>query len=678
MIAIEHGVMPATFMLATLLATLLNVIAVLLNHRLVLLADFLFLRRLRPAVALRKRCEALTLADVWAETCARSGDKACLVCAASSRSFSFLTVDRESNRVARWAIHVGGDVGKQLNVVVGLLMSSSPEFVIIFLGLVKSGAAVALIDTDLTSAQLLDALRITRCTALVFGANFAPVVREVADELKAANLSLHVWAPEEPEGKSAGHFAQSMAQALAAMTTAPIDRLNRRTAIAPTDVCALVCSARVCEDGTGTGADKSKACVQALTHARLIDLAGTSAAACRLTHSDCVYAPVACGGYAGCTLAIGSCVLAGATLVLPAEFSASVFWQDCADLACTLALVEGSMGALLAAQPKSPAETAHGVRALVTCALGGGGGRGRRIDGKAVSNVCLLRFEVPTLFTLYAPHGLGGQGGRAGERQEPVQLFCCEHSWHRSGKAKGLGSAGCAGWLQQRAGGFAIIPLEPAGRNPAGLCSLAERGAAGELLVRVSGAPAAGAQSAAADEEADARSLSGSPVELVRSVLEQGDVFARTGDAVVHERFGGWLRLVGRVPQPLRTLEAERAIVGVGGVCDAIASIESVGAAAGPVCVLAVVTAAGQSPELDAVSEAYAQAVPAGHRSACLLRLARGGFAHTSACTPRVRSGGSVDELWSWDDKAGRFHAPLDAEASAKMIAEMRPLGSST
>jgi long-chain acyl-CoA synthetase len=70
----------------------------------------------------------------------RRGGKTAIV--SGDRRLSYTDLDKASNKVANALLKMGVDKGDRI----ALLLSNSPEFVIIYFGIVKTGAIVALID----------------------------------------------------------------------------------------------------------------------------------------------------------------------------------------------------------------------------------------------------------------------------------------------------------------------------------------------------------------------------------------------------------------------------------------------------------------------------------------------------------------------------------------------------
>jgi hypothetical protein len=689
--------MPAQLILAIILAVVWNTLAVI-NSRIALWSDIAFFRRRRPAVALRRRCAELghTLVDVWRETCARVGDKkVCVVCAESSRSFTFATVDRESNRLARWALEAGlrapaaGRAGSDAagaapaDAVVGVMLDSSIESVVFVLGLLKAGMAVALVDADLRGARLAAALRSARARALIVSGALEGALDGVGGELAAAGVQRFVWAPERADASPSAHPSTAIALAplLARAGTAPVDNLAARAAVRAASPCLLV------------GGEAAGEWVT-LSHAGFIALAADAAADCALRPSDVLYCGAGLGGAGGgggggggsgsgsleaCALGLGGALVGGHSVVVRRAFALETFWADCAAYGCTAALHAGAALARLAARAPAASDSAHCVRVLI----------GPSVVGQRLCLELGTRFHVPVACALHAL--ADGAGGAL------VLASACERA-----KSSGAGAAAAIGWLRAREGRFALVRTAADGRGPersaaadAGaraMCIPCARGEPGLLLVR-SDADAA-AVDAAGGGGGPAAGSAASAARL-RDVVEVGDSFVSTGLLARHDRFGGWLWLLARAAEPTRAfpLAVARALGAAPGVADACAFGFVAGggsAAAGArVCCVALATPDGGAPDVAQLARVLHECLPkpegkakgkaaagdaggARARAPLVLRHvqvlerdARSGEARTAALAARGVEGDD-GTLWWWDEASGELR-PLDAAARARL-----------
>ena len=80
--------------------------------------------------------------------------------------WSYAQLDARANRYAHWAIAQG--IGREH--AVALLMENRPDFIAAWLGLFKAGAAVALINTNLTGEALAHSIAIAGAAHAIVGA----------------------------------------------------------------------------------------------------------------------------------------------------------------------------------------------------------------------------------------------------------------------------------------------------------------------------------------------------------------------------------------------------------------------------------------------------------------------------------------------------------------------------
>ena len=102
-----------------------------------------------------------TLGDYFEEWSLRHGDRPAL--GSDGESFSYRQLDARANRYARWAR--GRGLGK--GDVVALMMMNRPEYLAIWLGFARAGAAAALINTNLTGPSLAHCISAVKAKAAV-------------------------------------------------------------------------------------------------------------------------------------------------------------------------------------------------------------------------------------------------------------------------------------------------------------------------------------------------------------------------------------------------------------------------------------------------------------------------------------------------------------------------------
>ena len=129
------------------------------------------------------------------------------------RTVSYAELEASANRYANWAAATGIRRGE----VVVLLMENRPEFVIAWLGLLKAGAIVALINTHLRGVPLAHSINIAEARHAIVGQELAASYAEVAPQIESHPTA---WCTG---GKAEG-FADLDAALAAASPAAPDPR----------------------------------------------------------------------------------------------------------------------------------------------------------------------------------------------------------------------------------------------------------------------------------------------------------------------------------------------------------------------------------------------------------------------------------------------------------------------
>src|SRR3569833_414329 len=125
------------------------------------IARTLWLLRLVKPTAPRLIC------DIVAEHARKTPDAPAIFCGDETLSYSQL--DARANRYAHWAMAQGIGRGQ----AVALLTENRPDFICAWLGVFRCGAAVALINTNLTGEALAHSISIAGAAHAIVGAELA-------------------------------------------------------------------------------------------------------------------------------------------------------------------------------------------------------------------------------------------------------------------------------------------------------------------------------------------------------------------------------------------------------------------------------------------------------------------------------------------------------------------------
>jgi fatty-acyl-CoA synthase len=429
---------------------------------------------------------------------------------------SYRALAEQAHRYARWALSTGLGAGD----VIALLMPNKPEYVAIWLGLTRIGAAVALINTNLRGELLARSVKTVSPTRVIVDA----ALGRVWDEARAhLDSPVPCWL----HGSNAGNACQLDA-AVAQFSGAA---LTVQEAAHPklTD-CALY----IYTSGT-TGLPKAAI----VSHLRLMQWSHWFAGLMDTATTDRMYDCLPLYHSVGGIVAVGATLVGGGAVILRERFSAREFWSDVALERCTLFQYIGELCRYLCASPADPDETRHHLR--LCC------GNGLRQE---VWPRFQERFGIPRILEYYAA------------TEANFSLYNCE------GRVGAIGRI--PPFLSHRLP-VALIRIDAdAGtplRDEAGHCVRCTVGEAGEAIAQVS--TAVGAPSGRFEGYADTRA---SQQKLLRDVFQDGDVWYRSGD-LMRQDPSGFFYFVDRLGDTFRWKGENVSTSEVGGV---LASIKGV------------------------------------------------------------------------------------------------------
>ncbi len=417
----------------------------------------------RPTVTLPGRVDEL--AEIYGDAPALLGER---------ETITYRGLAERSRRYARWALANGVGPG----TVVGLLMTNQPEYVAIWLGIVRVGGVAALINTNLTGDVL------SRSIALVSPKH---VIVDTALE-QAATGGLVQLAPSITcwvHGPSRSDTALRIDRDVEGFSAAPLDDAERATP----SVSDL--ALHIYTSGT-TGLPKAAN----ITHFRLLEWSCWFTAMMDAQAEDRLYNCLPLYHSTGGITAIGAMLLAGGSVVLRQRFSASRFWDDVIANDCTIFQYIGELCRYLLNASAQPSETGHRIR--LCC--GNGLQRG-------VWEPFQRRFRIPQILEFYA------------STEGNVSLYNCE------GRPGAIGRI--PPFLAHRLP-VALIRCDDLGnplRNEQGLCMPCGTDEVGEALGRIGGTGEARISQfdGYTDQTASER-------KVLHDVFAAGDAWFRTGD----------------------------------------------------------------------------------------------------------------------------------------------------
>jgi fatty-acyl-CoA synthase len=363
----------------------------------------------------------------WAET---SGDAPALL--SDGESMTYRALAERINQCARWALQYG--LGKGDTVC--LVMPNRPEYMAIWLGITRTGCRVALVNTNLTGPSLAHSVNIVAPKHIV-------VAAELIDQLTCALPDFvdtpRIWV----HGASRAGFdrfdleiERHSTERLCGVERQPVTIEDRALYIYTSGTTGLPKAANI-------------------SHARLMQWSHWFAGMMQTGPSDRLYNCLPMYHSVGGIVATGAVLVAGGSVVIRENFSASQFWNDVVRWECTLFQYIGELCRYLLHSAENPVETQHQIR--LCC------GNGLRPD---IWNSFKSRFRIPRILEFYAAtegnvsmFNVEGQPGAVGripsylahrfpatlvrfdvEKEEPVrneQGFCIRTAPNETGEAIG-------------------------------------------------------------------------------------------------------------------------------------------------------------------------------------------------------------------------------------------------
>ena len=441
------------------------------------------------------------------------GDAPALI--SERQTLSYAALAARAGQYAAWAAAQCLEPGE----VVCLMMPNCPEYLAIWLGIVRAGGVVALINTNLGGDALRHAIGIVRPRHVIVAAEFLNAVATVLPQLGPVRAWAH--GGDAPGWPRVDHAlpASGVYRDLAAPTLA--DR-------------ALY----IYTSGT-TGLPKAAS----VSHHRLMQWTHWFAGLIGTTQDDRMYNCLPMYHSVGGVVATGAVLVAGGSVAIRERFSASRFWDDIDRWDCTLFQYIGELCRYLLAAPPHPRETGHRMR--LAC---GNGLRGELWQD--FQN----RFEIPRIIEFYAA------------TESSFSLYNCD------GKPGSIGRV--PAYLAHRFP-VAIVKFDvDAGeivRGTDGFCIRCAADEIGEAIGRLpdktteTGGSFEGYTDAAASE-----------AKILRDVFAPGDAWYRTGDLMRRDR-AGYFYFIDRIGDTFRwkgenvsTTEVEAAIAACPGVVEAV------------------------------------------------------------------------------------------------------------
>jgi fatty-acyl-CoA synthase len=478
--------------------------------------------------------------------------------ASNESRLSYRALAQQANRYARWAL----DQGLGRGDVVCLVMRNCPEYMAIWLGITRTGAVVALVNTNLVGDSLAHAIRIVAPRHVIVGADLADAVADAMPRLaRAVPWSVH------------GPGAAGLPRIDDAIATASGDPLTKAECPTPSIADRAL---YIYTSGT-TGLPKAAN----VSHHRVMQWSHWFAGMLDTKAADRMYDCLPMYHSIGGIVATGAMLVNGGSVVIRQRFSARDFWDDIEVSDCTLFQYIGELCRFLVNSPPHPLEREHHIR--ICCGNGMGAGVWREFQE---------RFRIPRILEFYAA------------TEANFSLYNCE------GKPGAIGRI--PPFLAHRFP-VALVKFDDVAGAPVrdadGFCTRCDVNEIGEAISKIvdDGSAPQSKFDGYSDAEASAK-------KVLRNVFVLGDAWFRTGD-LMRKDGEGFFYFVDRIGDTFRwkgenvsATEVADAIAATPGVIEAVVYGVSVPGAEGRAGMAAIVT--GPEFELGAFHRDLAGRLP--------------------------------------------------------------------
>jgi fatty-acyl-CoA synthase len=478
-----------------------------------------------------------------------------------TRTISYGELDEIANRYAHWALEHGIRRGE----TVVLYAPNRIDYLAVWYGLSKVGVATALINNNLTGAQLVHCVEIAAAGHAIVDAETAPGLQAILEDLSRAPV---IWTLGAAEGE-----LRDLTTALKSCSQLRPDRSGRDGLTAKETALFIYTS------GT-TGLPKAAKVNHMRAQLYMRGFAGATGA----KKDDRIYVTLPLYHATGGLCATGAALLNGGSLVLKQHFSASHFWSDVNAERCTMFVYIGELCRYLVNQPEQPGEQTHKIRLAF--------GNGLRPE---IWETVRRRFHIPDILEFY------------GSTEGNVSLFNLDGQVGAIGRIPGYARA----WFNVRVARFDI---DSGGvvRGPNGRGIEVRPGEIGECLGEI--------HSGARTDYTGYVDKKASDSKILRDVFKPGDAWFATGD-LMRQDAAGYFYFVDRIGDTFRwkgenvsTSEVEEALGVLPGVKEASVYGVKVSELDGRAGMASLVVGAdfdisGLAAQVDAALPAYARPV---------------------------------------------------------------------
>lgn len=302
---------------------------------------------------------------IFSEVSSKNPSKMMLL--SESKNYTYQEVDIYSNQIASFFKHNGLKKGDD----VALFMTSSPEYIAVWLGLSKIGVVSALVNNNLKLDTLAHSITAVNSKAVIFDFEHRHAIAEVMPLLKNHKLKYFMigGGGDAPEG------------------TIDIER-DLSSEPKKFDMIQTNFSDKLFYIYTSGTTGIPKAVI--IKHSRFIFVGLGGSYVMSNTDDDIFYTPLPLHHSAAGIIGATQAVLKGNTMAIRAKASVSSYFEDCKKYNATVAQYIGELCRYLYAQPEKPSDTDHKLRLMI--------GNGIRPN---LWEPFQKRFKIPQIVELY-------------------------------------------------------------------------------------------------------------------------------------------------------------------------------------------------------------------------------------------------------------------------------------
>ncbi len=305
----------------------------------------------------------------------RFGPRTALI--SDHETYTYTELNHRANQYARWA--ASRQIGK--GDTVALFMLNRAEYIAIWAGITRAGAAVALINTNLTGDSLTHCIRIVTPKAVIVDDNLREPFATCRDDL---DPDCAVWrfggGARADDGAEDGGDAWRLDKVVTHYSDHNLDA-GERPVLTTNDPCLYIYTS-----GT-TGLPKAANIIHYRVQAIMHGFSSVLEASQDERMYDCLPMYHSVGGL----IAPGAFLTVGGSVVLREKFSAHVFWSEIKHYKATHFQYVGELCRYLVNSPPMPDERDHTIR---LCS-----GNGLRPD---IWMAFKERFALPRIVEWYA------------------------------------------------------------------------------------------------------------------------------------------------------------------------------------------------------------------------------------------------------------------------------------